>query len=168
MKKVPVVPKKVQKVKSENEHIRVAIEKSQARFIRVKNPKGADTGIGEYLLSVAITAKDTAVYLPVSIASGKKTTGFVYQIEGTAVGSIATAGVSARGEATTLVTLGTLLYCMIPPSTTSVFRIQVEIKGKIGKTYKVFINQINYKLHPSEARYKRFGEGVGSKSLEFK
>ena len=155
-------------VKNADEFIRIKVAKSQARFTRVKNPKGADTGIGEYFLIVEVTPHTDTVYVPLSIASGKKVTGFVYQIEGTAAGLISKASVTARGEGVTQVTLGTILYCKIPPSKKAEFRIQIEIKGKIGKTYKVVINQINYKLNTSDARYKRYTQGVSTRPLEFK
>lgn len=158
----------IPKPKKGDEYIRIAIEKSQARFTRIKNPKGADTGVGEYLLLLKITAKTNTVYVPLSLASGKKVTGFIYQIEGTASGALSKATVFASGEGVALITLGTIQYVQIPLSKTALFRIQIEIKGKIGKTYKVVLNHINYKLQPTDARYKKFVEGVASRPLEFK
>jgi hypothetical protein len=149
-------------------YIKVKTKKSQARFKRIKNPKGADTAIGNFLVEVEVTATQAEVYLPISIASGKKITGFMYQIEGTATGAISTASVESRGEGVTQVTVGTILYCKIPAGKTATFRIKLEIKGKVGKMYQVLINQINYKLSPTDARYKRFFGGVSTKKIEFR
>jgi hypothetical protein len=115
-----------------------------------------------------VTSKQGEVYVPLSIASGKKVTGFVYQIEGTGVGSLATADVEGKGAGVTQVTLGTLRYAKILQEKTASFRIQVDMKGKIGKEYSVLIHQINYKLSASDARYKKFVGGVRTLSLEFK
>jgi hypothetical protein len=153
---------------SGDEYINVTISKSQVHFKRVKNPKGADQGIGNYFMLLDVTSKKGTVLIPVSIASSKKVTGFAYQIEGTATGSLSTAEVSVRGDGVTQVTLGTLLYCKIEEEETASFRAQVEIKGKIGKEYTVVIHQINYKLNATDARYKKFTGTVSSRTLEFK
>jgi hypothetical protein len=153
---------------SADEYINVTISKSQAHFKRIRNPKGADVAIGNYFLIIDVTSKKGAIHIPLSISSGKKVTGFIYQIEGTATGSLSTAEVEARGDGVTKVTLGTLLYCKIPEGKTASFRIQVGIKGKIGKEYTVVIHQINYKLNPTDARYKKFQGGVSTRTLEFK
>ena len=150
-----------------DEYITINIEKDQTRFERIKNPQGADKGIGHYFLALEVTSRKGTVHVPISIASGKKVTGFIYQIEGTGVGSLSTAKVSARGEGVTQVTLGTIVYCKIPEGKTASFRIQVEIEGKIGKAYTVVINQINYKLTTADARYKRLFAGVSTRTLEF-
>jgi hypothetical protein len=115
-----------------------------------------------------VTSKQGEVYVPLSIASGKKVTGFVYQIEGTGVGSLATANVEGKGVGVTQVTLGTLRYAKIPLEKTASFRIQVEMKGKIGKEYSALIHQINYKLSATDARYKKFLGGVSTRTLEFR
>lgn len=150
-----------------DQYIHIKVLKIQERFERIKNPKGSDQGIGRFFLSLDITAKKQAVYIPVSIASGKKATGFIYQIEGTAIGSISRAEATARGERITQVTLGTILYCKIPAGKKSTFRIQIEIKGKVGKSYRIVINRINYKLDPSDARYKRFDKEINTNFLRF-
>jgi hypothetical protein len=151
-----------------DEYIGVAIEKSQARFTRTKNSEGPDKSVGSYFLILEVMSKKGTVHIPLSIASGKKVTGFMYQIEGTSTGSLSTAEVSARGEGVMQVTLGTLRYVKIPEGKIASFRIQVEIKGKIGKEYTVVIHQINYKLNTTDARYKKFTGGVRSRTLEFK
>jgi hypothetical protein len=158
----------MKKTFSGDEYIEVVVTKSQARFKRIKNPKGADHGEGHFFMILDVTSKQGEVYVPLSIASGKKVTGFVYQIEGTGVGSLATADVEGKGAGVTQVTLGTLRYAKILQEKTASFRIQVDMKGKIGKEYSVLIHQINYKLSASDARYKKFVGGVRTLSLEFK
>ncbi|MBX9906491.1 hypothetical protein K2X96_01165 [Patescibacteria group bacterium] len=150
-----------------DEYIDVAVEKTQERFTRVRNPDGPDKGIGKYLLVIAITAKKEEVSVPISVASSKKTTGFVYHIEGTAPGFISTAEVSCQGKDVSQVTLGTILYCKIPAGKTATFRVQVEITGGISKTYRVFINRINYKLNLLDTRYRKFLPEISTKPLQF-
>ena len=157
----------VQKITGIDEYIQVKVKKDQARFERVRIEDGADKGIGKFFIQIDITAKLENVFIPISIASGKKATGFIYQIEGTAEGSIATANATCRGEGVTQVTLGTLLYAKIPPGKTASFRIQATIRGKIGKTYKITINRINYKLNLSDARYKQYIKEIVSDSVKF-
>lgn len=158
----------MKKVINADEYISVRVEKSQARFKRIKKPEGADVGIGYYFLILDVTAHKGTVHVPLSIVSGKKTTGFIYQIEGTGTGSLSTAEVKVQGEGVTQVTLGTLLYAKIPEGKTGSFRVQVGIRGKIGKEYIVIIHQINYKLSPTDARYKKLVGGVSSRALEFR
>ncbi len=147
--------------------VSMKIVKSQARFKRIKKD-GPDVGVGFYFLVLEVTAVKGSVLVPLSIASGKKTTGFVYQIEGTGTGSLSEASVEVRGEEVTQVTLGTLLYAKIPEGNVATFRIQVEIRGKIGKEYSVLIHQLNYKLSPTDARYKKFASEIRTRTLSFK
>jgi hypothetical protein len=151
-----------------DQYIAVRVQKAQTRFTRIKNPKGADTGTGLFFMIVDITAHTEAVFVPLTIASGKKVTGFIYQVEGTATGALSTTDIAVRGEGVTQVVLGTLLYSKIPKGSTASFRIQVAIKGKVGKEYSVFIHQINYKLNPADARYKKYTGGVRTPVLKFK
>lgn len=118
-------------------------------------------------MELHITAADKALYVPLSIASGKKPTGFVYHIEGTAEGAISTTDLSAKGEGVTKITLGTLLYCKIPAGKTATFRLLVEMRGKAGKTYGVVINRINYKYQPTDARYQKLDTNLKSKTIRF-
>jgi hypothetical protein len=142
--------------------------KSKADFVRTRNPNGPDQGTGTFLLELAITPAAATIYLPISIASGKKATGFVYQIEGTAAGTIDTTEITCHGDGVTKITLGTLLYAKIPVGTTATFRFLITIGGKIGKEYTVVINRINYKLHPTDARYTRFDTELRTKTLKFR
>jgi len=157
----------VNKASGIDEYIHVKVQKTQSRFKRVRNPKGADKVVGAYLLVLDITAKKEIVHIPISIASGKKATGFIYQIEGTAEGSISTANVTSKGDGVTQLTLGTILYAKIPMGKTATFRIQVEIRGKIGKMYTVVINRIHYKLNLRDVRYKQYLKEISSNTLRF-
>lgn len=156
-----------QKLPTSDEFLKVKVQKSQARFTRIKTPGEEDVGHGEYFLLLDITALKEDVYIPISIASGKKATGFIYQIEGTAEGKIFTTDLTCRGDGVTKITLGTLLYAKIPTGKTASFRIQVEIRGGISKEYKIVINRINYKLNPSDARYKRLDVAIATKEIKF-
>ncbi len=150
-----------------DEFIDIKVEKSQTGFKRIKVPGERDIGHGEFFLLLNITALKEDIYIPLSIASGKKATGFIYHIEGTAEGTIYTTNLSARGDGITKITLGTLLYVKIPAGKVADFRMLIEIRGGTSKEYKVVINRINYKLNPSDARYKRLDVEINSKVLKF-
>jgi hypothetical protein len=149
-------------------HVYVEVKESGANFLRKSDSKGHPIGHGEFFLRFTVIALQQAVYIPLSLASGKKPTGFVYQIEGTAPGSIDTTDISCLGDGVTKITLGTLLYAKIPQGSTANFRIVVDMKGEIGKTYRIVINRINYKLNPTDARYKKLDTAIGTKTLEFR
>lgn len=151
-----------------NETIKVRVEKSQGRFERIRNPQGPDGAIGKFFLLLTVTALTETVYLPISIASGKKPTGFVYQIEGTGEATITTTDIAVRGDGVTQVRLGTLVFAKIPPTMTAEFRIQIVMKGKIGKAYKIILGRLNYKLDPAAARYQTITSTVATKFLQFK
>ncbi|MBP6946389.1 MAG: hypothetical protein KBB46_03815, partial [Candidatus Pacebacteria bacterium] len=103
-----------QKLEGKDEYIAVKVAKNQARFERVKQKGVEDKALGKFFLEIDVTAKQQEVFLPLSVASGKKTAGFMYQIEGTAPGSIVITDIKVRGEGVTQVTLGTLLYAKLP------------------------------------------------------
>lgn len=148
--------------------LKVRVQKSQARFKRIRNAHGPDTGIGEFFLLVDVTAQTEDIYIPTSISSSKKPTGFVYHIEGTAEGLISRASVSAKGAGVTQLTVGTIVYTKIPKGKTGTFRILIEIRGAVRKSYKIVINRINYRHHPRDARYERRDEELHSKTLMFR
>jgi len=148
-------------------NIEVEVEKSQARFKHIRKPDDEDIAQGEFFLLLNITAIGVPVYIPISIASGKKPVGFIYHIEGTGEGMIDTTDITCRGEGVTKITLGTLLYAKIPAGKTANFRISVHIIGGFSKEYKIVINRINYKLDPQDARYKRYEEPINSESVKF-
>lgn len=141
------------------------IRKSQARFKRIRT-KGPDTGTGEFFLEIDITSSEDT-YIPLSIASGKKPAGFVYQIEGTSEGTLSTTNLSCKGTGITQLTVGTLLYAKIPAEKTATFRILIEIKGSIGHTYRIILSRINYKRNPEDARYQKYEADLGSDTLKF-
>jgi hypothetical protein len=157
----------VLKANGVDEYIAVKLHKNQARFERTKRKGEPDTAAGHYLMTLDITAKKQTVYVPLSIASGKKPTGFSYQIEGTGEGMIARADVECRGEGVTQVTLGTIVYAKIPTGKVGTFRIMVTIRGKLGKLYKLFIYRINYKLLVTDVRYQQYLKEIHSKSIKF-
>lgn len=151
-----------------NEHLFFKIKESKAFAVLERDENGKTVSHGQFTLYLDIIALQQTLYIPTSLASGKKPTGFVYQIEGTAPGQIFTTDISCKGEGVSQVTLGTLLYTKVPQGKTATFRIYVDMKGGLNKTYSILINRINYKLNPSDARYKRFDVAIASKSVEFK
>lgn len=154
------------KLEGKDDYITVKTKKNQARFERVKVEGEKDKAFGNFFMEVDITTKAETAFIPLSIASSKKPTGFMYLIEGTGEGSVTSAEVSVRGERITQVTIGTLLYGKIPPATTARFRIKATIRGKLGKTYKITINRINYKLTLTDARYQQYLKPLSSDDIK--
>ncbi len=157
----------VNKAEGKDDYITVKVKKDQARFERVKVEGSKDKALGNYLIVIEITSKQAPVLIPLSIASSQKPTGFMYQIEGTGEGSVSKADVTVRGDGVTLVTVGTLVYAKIPATKTATFRIQATIRGKLGKSYKIIINRINYKLALTDARYQQYLKPIVSDSVKF-
>lgn len=148
--------------------ITVKTEKSQARFVRVRRKGAEDVATGKFYMELAITAGSKDVFIPLSIASGKKVAGFMYQIEGTAAASIVTTELKVQGEQVSHVTLGTLRFARIPAGTKALFSLQIEIKGKFGKTYRIVFVRLNYKHDLKETRYQQYRNEIPSKSVTFK
>jgi hypothetical protein len=61
--------------------IKVKDLKQSAR--RIPDPEKPDSVHGKFWFTIDITASAKDIYVPLSIASGKKPAGFMYQIEGT-------------------------------------------------------------------------------------
>lgn len=124
-------------------------------------------GRGRYFFQLDVTAEKETVYIPVSIASGRQSTGFIYQIEGTdeAKGS---ASINGRGDGVTTVTSGSIIYFKIPPGKTVSYRIVIEVTGKLRGEYRAVISRVNYKFNTNEPRYRRFVVEIGTKSVKFK
>ena len=162
------LPAEEQITRTGDEHLYLQVKESRANFQHVRTTDTRTIGQGQFGLILDIIALQGAVYIPISIASSKKPTGFVYQIEGTSQGDISTAEVSCRGEGVTQITLGTLRYAKIPQGSTAHFRFIFHIEGGIGKVYKIVINRINYKLNPNDARYKKFNTTISTDMLKFK
>ncbi len=148
------------KLEGKDPFIGVKVKKNQGRAERVKQKDAVDTLVGTSYLEIEITAKDGDVFIPISIASGKKVAGFMYQIEGTAEGRIATADVRVRGEGVLQVTVGTVHYAKIPAGKTASFEIRSTIRGTFGKTYAIVITRIHYKLRLADARYEQYLKGI--------
>ena len=148
-------------------HLLISVRDTKGSFKRKHVPDGPDPVTGKFWFTIDIKAASKDIYLPISIGSGKKLTGFMYQIEGTAQGSISTTDISCRGEGVTLITLGTIIYCKIPTGASARFRIRVEMRGQVGKSYRIAIHQINYKLNPSDARYQKSILDIHTKMLKF-
>lgn len=151
-----------------NGHVFFKIKESRASFEKTRTPEGRSVGHGQFFLLLDVIALQDTLYIPTSLASGKKPTGFVYQIEGTAEGLISETDISCKGEGISQVTLGTLVYTKIPQGKTATFRIVVDMQGSVNKVYRVVFNRINYKLNPSDARYKKLDVEIASKPLTFK
>jgi hypothetical protein len=150
-----------------NPHVSVKVRKNQARFERIRKKGVSDKGIGHYFMQFDLTAKSEMVYVPLSIASGKKPTGFSYQIEGTGDSAVESAAVECRGDQVTQVTIGTLQFAKIPRGETATFRIQIKIQGAIGKVFAVTVYRLNYKLDIAETRYRQYRKEWQSDTVEF-
>ncbi len=146
--------------------VAIRVTKSSKHFKRIKNPDGPDTALGSFFLSISITAVADIVYLPLSVASGKKPAGFVYQIEGTKEAEIGSASVSSRGTKVTEVTVGTLRYAKIPKGATATFSVLIEMKGLMQNSYSITITRINYKHSPNDTRYTRYEKEITSGVLK--
>lgn len=156
---------RAQKLEGKDAYIEVGVKKKQARGERIRLEDAKDKLIGKFYIELDITAKQENVFIPLSIASGKKTAGFMYQIEGTAPGSIATADIKVRGEGVTQVTVGTLLFAKIPAGKTATFQIHATVRGAYGNAYKIVFTRLNYKLQLTDARYQQYLKEIHSESI---
>jgi hypothetical protein len=155
------------KVEGIDDNITVKVQKRDANFKRTKVIDGPDKAVGRYTLDITITSKAPSVFVPLSIASGKKPTGFIYHIEGTGDSAITTATVSARGTGIRQITQGTLEFIEIPKGASTTFRLQIEIRGQVGRSYQIVVNRINYKLTLADARYQQYQKPLPSNSIKF-
>jgi TolA-binding protein len=154
-----------EKLEGKDLNIEVKIRKNQARFKRVKKKDQEDKAFGVFFLRIDITAEQEDVYIPLSVASGKKVAGFMYQIEGTAAATIDTADVRVQGEGVTQVSVGTIRYAKIPPGSTASFEIRASIRGSFGKVYKLVFTRLNYKLELTDIRYQQYLKELHSLSV---
>lgn len=157
----------VEKLEGKDPYIGVKVRKSQARFERVKKKGVEDKAFGRYFLRIDVTAKLADVYIPLSVASGKKVAGMMYQIEGTAAGTIDTASLEVRGDGVSQVAVGTLLFAKVPAGMTGSFELRVSIRGSFGKKYKLVFTRLNYKLQLSEVRYQQYLKEIHSEQVTF-
>lgn len=158
---------KAKVVEGKDDYIDVKVKKNQGRFKKITKKNEDDKATGNFYFEIAVTAKQSDVFFPISIASGKKTTGFMYQIEGTAASSIVSTSIKVQGEGVSQVTLGTLRYAKIPTGKTASFKIQVTIGGKFNKQYKIILTRLNYRLLLTDARYQQYLKRIESKSVRF-
>lgn len=157
----------VNKAAGIDDYITVKLHKNQARFERIKKSGEPDRSLGHYFMQLDITAKTETVYIPLSIATGKKPAGFMYQVEGTAESSVVSTDITCRGEGVNQVTLGTIVYVKIPALKTASFRILMDIRGSQSKVYEFFIYRINYKRNVTDARYGQYLKVIHSDRLKF-
>jgi hypothetical protein len=155
------------KLEGKDPYVEVKVKKNQARFQRVKKKGVEDRAVGKFYMEIDITAEQKDIFVPVSIASGKKVAGFMYQIEGTAEGKIDTANVRVRGAGVSQVTVGKLLYAKIPAGKTASFEIRAEIRGAFAKKYQIVFTRLNYKLNLTDARYQQYLKEIPSDSVTF-
>lgn len=135
---------------------------------RVPDPLKQDSVHGKFWFTIAITATGKEVYIPLSVASGKKLAGFMYQIEGTAPGAIKSTHIEVKGDDVLQVTHGTIQYVKIPAGKTATFKIRIEMRGVLNKTYGISLYQIQYKWSPADARYQKVAQAIRSKMEKFK
>ncbi len=133
------------------------------RVRKLPGSRGSLSVSGSYVLFLDVTADKETIFLPVSIASGRKSTGFIYYTEGAkVVGS--NAEITVSGDGITMVASGTIPYCKIPVGKTAHFKIFADVDVESTRQYKFVISRINYKLNPNDARYKRFITEIGTDS----
>jgi hypothetical protein len=159
-----VVAKRVEGIDA---YLAVRMGRTDTRFTRTKVETGADKAVGEFRLTVMLTAKQVPVYVPLSAASGKTIAGFMYQIEGTGESSVASASVAVKTKGLTQVSVGTLRYVVIPKGQTAELELYATVRGKVGKTYRIVVHRLNYKLLATDARYQQYLKPLGSKSIRF-
>jgi hypothetical protein len=150
-----------------DQYIEVRLKKKQARFVRIKRKEADDRAIGKFYVEVAITAEQAPIFVPLSLASGKKTAGFMYHIEGGSAASILKTDIQVRGDGVSQITVGTLLFAKLPTGSTATFRIQVEIEGGFGKTYALTFTRVHYKLALADVRYQQYLKEFHSGSVVF-
>lgn len=135
---------------------------------RIPDPSKPDSVHGKFWFTIDITAVAKDVYVPLSIASGKKPAGFMYQIEGTAPGAIKSTDITCKGDGILQVTHGTISYAKIPAGKTATFKLRIEMRGSLGKVYGISIYQIQHKWHPTDTRYQKLAQTIRSKMEKFK
>lgn len=165
LKKLQVDLVEAHKREGKDPYIVVAVKKTEAHFERVRVAGEEDKAFGKFFLEVAITAKQADVFIPLSVASGKKVAGFMYQIEGTAQGSVVSTDIKVRGDSIMQVTVGTLLYAKIPTGKTASFRVYARVRGRFGKIYKLVFTRLNYKLQVADLRYQQYLKELHSDSV---
>lgn len=155
------------KLEGVDQYVEVKVRKSQGRAVRIKKKAAPDTFFGKYFMEITIRAELQDVFVPISIASGKKVAGLMYQIEGTAMGSMETATVEVDGDGISQVVVGTLRYAKIPAGKTATFEIRASLRGSSGKSYALVFTRLNYKLAVADARYQQYLKEIHSEKVVF-
>ena len=150
-----------------DDYIAVKVQINQAHFERVRQRGVSDRAYGRFYLQVDISAKNETVFIPTSLASGRKVAGFMYQIEGTAEGSVQSSNIKVKGAGVSQVMLGTLRFAKVLPGKTARFEIQATIKGSFNEVYKLVFTRLNYKLNLADLRYRQYLKAISSKSVKF-
>lgn len=146
----------------------IKVRDREERARRIPDPEKPDTVQGKFWFTIDITAIEKDAYVPLSIASGKKPAGFMYQIEGTAPGAIKSTDISCKGDGVLQVTHGTIVYAKIPQGKTGTFKLRIEMRGALGKVYGINLYQIQYKWSPTDARYQKLPQAIRSKMEKFR
>lgn len=155
------------KVEGIDPYIEVKVKKNQSRFERVKKKGVPDRALGHFFMRIEIEAEQADIFIPLSIATGKKVAGMMYQIEGTDTASPVVASLEVRGEGVKQVTLGTLVFAKVPKGKVGEFEVRATIQGSFGKTYTLVFTRLNYKLLLTDARYQQYLKEIRSKSVKF-
>ncbi len=144
------------------------IKKSQAFLGRAKGDRKFIPNIyGRYFLAVEVQAVSNTLYIPISIGSGRKSTGFIYVIEGDTE-SKSTASVDYEGKGASIITSGSISYCKIPSGRMALFKVRANVYGTPGQKYKFSLSRINYKINPNDLRYKKFLTDLSTESIRLK
>lgn len=148
-------------------YIEVVVKKNQARFERVKKRGVADRALGHFFIRIELLAEQTDVFVPLSIATGKRVAGMMYHIEGTDTASPERSELTVRGEGVAQVTLGTLVFAKVPSVSRATFEARVTIAGSLAKTYRLIFTRLNYKLALTDARYRQYRKEIRSEVVKF-
>jgi len=149
----------------------VRVVRTQSHFYSKKLPRQSEyegKGLGTYFLLFEITAGPDALFIPISIATGRKSAGFLYVVEGTGIGEPTVAIMGKGGKEVTTVSSGSIVYTKIPEGKTATFVVQAEIIGQIERSYRVLVSTISYKTNPNDFRYKKFQADVSTDMLLFR
>ena len=153
------------------EQLRIQVTNRTKHFRKITDSKGNVLGEGTFSLHLVLTPATGTLYVPLSIASGKKPTGLVYLINGTGESSIVTAHVEIRdikASGVREILLGTIRYVEIPQGVTATLRVRLTMRGRIGKEYSVLIARMQYKTHLSDTRYQKEELALETDVLKFR
>lgn len=146
-------------------YIDVKLGKKQVRADAVRKKDQEDKLYARFYFEIDITAKVSDVLIPLSVATGKRTAGFMYYTEGTTTLPAAETELKVRGEGVTQLKVGTLLFAKVPTGKTAKFVIQANIQGKQKEQYQFIISRISYKLSLDEVRYLQYMKEIKSGSV---